>query len=238
MVDVGGTLPGKVKSVISSSEAPINQPIQNPNGPIRDPNQSVQDPNQPPSDPNELHLQDPNVPVQDPLTANTTPIVNASTDEEISQVQTLPKKQKIPPVVATLLLLAFAVAIGVVVMSFGRAQVELEAVCPINIGLEFSVIGGKEDYCYDGSELRFTVENGININIEGLVVNIIGVDKAETIELKEAKLSKAGTYIGKVSFPASGGSIRQVKISPKVSLKGQQEICVDKALIVESIPSC
>ena len=147
----------------------------------------------------------------------------------------LKDKRGITPIMATVLLVSFAVAVGVVVMSFGRAEVEEEAVCPIDIGLAFAEISGKQDICFDGSQVRFTVENGININIEGLLVNVIGTEKAETADLTEAKLTKAGTYLGKVPF---SGSIRQVKISPKVLLKAQEEICVEQSLVMENIPSC
>ncbi|HLC91405.1 MAG TPA: hypothetical protein VJI15_06590 [Candidatus Nanoarchaeia archaeon] len=147
-------------------------------------------------------------------------------------------KKGVTPIMASVMLLSFAVAVGVVVMSMGRAEVEEEAVCPIEVGLLFAEISGKSDYCYDGTHVRFTVENGVNVNVEGLIINIIGMEKAETIELDDAKLGKAGSYVGKIPFPAEAGQIRQLKISPKVPLKGVVEICPDQALIVEEVPSC
>lgn len=140
---------------------------------------------------------------------------------------------------ATILLVSFAVAVGGVVMSMGRAQAQDAAECPLEVGLSFSEIGGKQQLCYDGASLKFTIENGITLNVEGLVVNIIGAEKAETFDIADAKMSKAGTYVGKLAFDkAISGIIRQVKISPKVSLKGEEAICPDKALIVESVGTC
>ncbi len=141
----------------------------------------------------------------------------------------------ISPLIATLLLLSFAIAIGVVVMNFGRAQVELEASCPVDIGLDFLEIGGQQDICYDGSQVRFTVENGVNVKITGLVVNVIGTEKAETFQLSDAKIVRAGTYLGKVEFT---GQIRQVKITPKMDFNQAEEICVEKALVVENLRAC
>lgn len=141
----------------------------------------------------------------------------------------------------SLLLISFAVAIGVVIMNFGRAQVESEAECPINIGLKLSVISGNEEICYNSEqkELSFAVENGINIDVVGLVVNVIGTQKAETSELNEAKMGKAGVYMGKVKYDQSaGGDIRQVKISPKVILYDNEEVCAEKALVVEKVRAC
>ena len=66
-------------------------------------------------------------------------------------------KKGIAPLIATLLLISFAVSVGLVVMNFGRAQVELEAECPLNIGLGFAEIAGAQDICTSGSEIKFTV---------------------------------------------------------------------------------
>ena len=150
-------------------------------------------------------------------------------------------KRGISPIIATLLLISFAVAFGDVIMSFGRAQVELEAQCPINVGLKLAVVGGVEEVCYNAAkkDFSFTIENGVNIKVEGLIVNIIGTQKAETFELNDAKIAKAGTYIGHVTYnSAISGTIRQVKISPKVVMYDEEQICIEKALILESVKGC
>lgn len=147
-------------------------------------------------------------------------------------------KRGVTPLMATILLVSFAVAVGVVVMSFGSAEVEESAVCPIDIGFQFTEINGKPDFCYDGTQVRFTVENGINVNIEGLIVNVIGTEKVDNHELTE-KIGKAGSYIGKIPYDKSvNGEIRQFRISPQVSLKGVNEICQDQSLVLEEIPDC
>ena len=150
-------------------------------------------------------------------------------------------KRGIAPLVATLLLISFAVALGIVIMNFGQAQVELEAQCPIEIGLHLSEIGGQKVACYNVAtqQIMFTIENGVNINIEGSIINVIGTLKAESTELNNAKIGKAGTYMGSVAYNfASGGAIRQVKITPKIKLYDKEQICVEKALIVENIRNC
>ena len=148
-------------------------------------------------------------------------------------------KRGISPIIATLLLISFAVALGVVVMNFGRAQVELEAECAIDIGLKLANIGGKPDICLDAGQLRFTVENGVNIKIEGLLVNVIGTEKVESYELNEASIGKAASYIGKVAFnSATSGKIRQVKLTPKVIMFDAQQICTEKSIILENIENC
>ena len=149
-------------------------------------------------------------------------------------------KKGISPLIATFLLISFAVALGVVIMSFGRAQVELEAQCPINIGLKVSNIGGEDQFCYDrnAKEIKFTLENGVNVKVEGLVFNVIGTQQAESFEIN-TEIIKAGTYLGNMKYDAStSGDIRQVKISPKINLYEEEQICTDKALIIEEIRDC
>lgn len=139
---------------------------------------------------------------------------------------------------ASVLLISFAVAVGVAVMNFGKAQVKEEATCPIAIGVKFAIIGGEEQVCFDSAskELKFTIENGVNVAVSGLVVNVIGTDKAETFEVNDATITKAGTYLGTVNF--QGGEIRQVKISPKIKLDIEELICQEQALVAESIRRC
>ncbi len=150
-------------------------------------------------------------------------------------------KRGIAPLIATMLLLSFAVSVGVVVMNFGRAQVELQAECPINIGLKFAQIKDKEDICYNEQkkEIKFTLENGVNIKVEGVLVNIVGEEEAKTTELNEAKIPKAGTYIGKVPWDGkTSGGIRQLKITPKIILYDAEQICVEKSLLPEKVGPC
>jgi hypothetical protein len=150
-------------------------------------------------------------------------------------------KLAISPLIATLLLLSFATALGVVIMSFGSAQVEQEAQCPIDIDLKLATIGGKEQVCYNAAkrDLSFTVENGVNIKVQGLIVNVIGSKDAKTFTLNQAKMGKLGNYLGHIQYDSSvSGAIQQVKITPKVVMYDEEQICPEKALIVENVRKC
>lgn len=144
-------------------------------------------------------------------------------------------KKGIAPLIATLLLLSFAIAVGVVVMNLGRAQVELGAQCAIDIGLE------NKGICFNQAtgQIHFTVENGINVKVEGLLVNIIGSTSATTAELNSIGLLKAGTYSTNVNYDQiTAGQIRQLRIAPKVILFDQELICSEQAIIAENIANC
>ena len=150
-------------------------------------------------------------------------------------------KKAITPLMITILLISLAVAVGVGIMNLGRAQVEQGAECAINIGLHFAQISAQQQLCYDaaGKKLSFTVENGVNIKVEGLIVNIIGAQKAESFELNEAKIIKAGTYVANIPFDrAVGGPVKQLKITPKVRPADEEIICQEQALVLENIKDC
>jgi len=150
-------------------------------------------------------------------------------------------KRGIAPLVATLLLISFAVSLGVVVMNFGKAQVELEAQCPIDIGMKLSKIGGDDQFCYDRANdaVSFTLENGVNIKVDGVIMNFIGTKGATTANVADAKMDKLGNYFGNIPYDVNNfGEIRQVKITPKIILYEEEQICLEKALIVEQFRDC
>ena len=150
-------------------------------------------------------------------------------------------KKGITPIMATVLLLSFAVAIGVVVMNFGRAQVEEDAECPVDIGLKLAEIGGQKQLCYNAGnkQVKFTIENGVNTEVKGIIVNIIGAQEAKSSDIPSATMIKLGNYLGNVNYDSGvSGDIKQVKITPKVVLYDKEQICVDQALVVEDIKGC
>ena len=150
-------------------------------------------------------------------------------------------KRGISPVIVTILIISLAVGLGIAIMNLGKAYVQEEAQCPIAIGLTAAVINEQQQFCYNKNkkEVQFTVENGVNINVNGLILNVIGTNKADTFELNDAKISKAGAYVGRVPYDSSkDGEIRQIKISPKVVLYDVEQICNEKALLIEKIEDC
>jgi len=150
-------------------------------------------------------------------------------------------KKALTPLMIGFLLISFAVAVGVVIMNLGAAEIEEAAQCAIDVGFQLAQISGQDDVCYNAAQkdFVFTLENGVNINVEGVIVNIIGTKKAETFDLTDAKMIKAGTYLGHVPYDrALSGEIRQVKVSPKVVLYDAEQICTEQALVIESVGDC
>ncbi len=150
-------------------------------------------------------------------------------------------KKALTPIIATILLISFAAATSVVVMNLGSAQVEEEAECPVEVGLSFAQIKDADHICFDAAkkELAFTIKNGKNSKVEGLLVNIIGEDGSQSEELAEVVVPKAGTYRGKIAYDLeANGAVVQVEIVPTIVPYDEPQICTEQALIVEEVGEC
>lgn len=174
-------------------------------------------------------------------------------------------KKAVSPLIATVLLIAFAVALGAVVMNWGRSYVEstaayaeeksdLQIVCSRDINLRFN--DNIQNYlCYNvtgdlenESDVYFIVENAGTIDIEELQVSLIGDAGVHVVELDELNgtLDIGYVYRGNVSWtngtddPAGIGSIQEIKIVPSIKVKatGTPVKCAASPLRKTDIVEC
>jgi len=149
-------------------------------------------------------------------------------------------KRGMAPLLATLVLIVMAGALGVLVMNFGRAQIEVAAQCAVDINLDFVTLNGKDQVCYDPvkGEIFFIVENGASIPIESLHLRIIGEDDIFTQDIDDV-IDRAGAALKYISYDIDKyGPVRQLKISLKISLYDNVITCTEQSLDVENIREC
>jgi flagellin-like protein len=151
----------------------------------------------------------------------------------------LRNKKGLSPLIATILLIAFAVALGAVVMNIGRTTV---------LGSEsdstFSIleIGGKKQICNlekgAGSSLEFTLKNGNVDEIADLQISVIGSkDIANLGKLLSQPIGRAETRRIAVSYDSSAiGSLKRVIITPVIIEGGQPNF--GKAVETDSFQIC
>ena len=150
-------------------------------------------------------------------------------------------RKAMTPIMATLLLLSFAVTIGILVMNFARAQVVLEAECTQNIELAWMQFDGRDDVCYDVAtdEILFTVENGVQIEVQRLQATAVGRKAAQSYEIPDSKIIRAGSFVGQVDYVEfDNGALRQFKVIPVIESAGQEHFCTEQALTITSVPEC
>ena len=153
-------------------------------------------------------------------------------------------KRGVSPLVATILLLFLAIGLGVIVMNWGRSQVEAASTCAVNIGFTVVELNEIQEVCYAGrgadGYIHFIVENGPSIDIDGIQLSIIGTKKIYNLELKD-KIKTGYSLLKDIPYDFDNfGDIRQIKILPKIVLYEGEDalLCAEQALVLEDIRSC
>jgi flagellin-like protein len=143
-------------------------------------------------------------------------------------------KKGVSPLIATVLLIAFSVALGAVVMTYSGSLGECGSVY-----IELVEKGGEPEVCLDGYDLIFTLENGPKEAISSFKLTYYGNLDATTIDLEETlgpgEVRKFTTEYNSNAF----GALEKFKIVPVVIENGGQLICPsEKSIIVQGIPRC
>ncbi|MBI2659663.1 hypothetical protein HYX07_00700 [Candidatus Woesearchaeota archaeon] len=154
-------------------------------------------------------------------------------------------KRGVSPLIATILLIAFAVALGSVVMNWGLSlslgksedgcrNVEIKIRSP-----------DSSDVCFGGfgqnGYINFIVDNTGNADISGLAIWIVGDKGTRLFDLDNILIKKGSLYDKKdkeVGYDFTQfGNIKQVQFIPKVKAE-TQEICPKNSIKAEKIGVC
>ena len=152
----------------------------------------------------------------------------------------------VSPLIATVLLIAFAVALGSVVMNWGlnlnlgkstdlcrNAEIKIR-----NIDVAEACFGGFGSNGY----LNFIIDNTGGIDINGLAIWIIGDKGTRLFDLDNILIKKGSLYERKdkgVSYDFSTfGNIKQVQFIPKIKSEQGIDICSKNAIKAEKIGIC
>lgn len=154
-------------------------------------------------------------------------------------------KKAVSPLIATVLLLFVAIIMGILVMNWGRAQLEEASECTIDVGMSFVELNKQAQVCYAGSgsngAVTFIIENGIAAEVSSLQLRIIGTKNVYTTDLPESHLDKAFSLMRTVPYDFNlFGDIRQIRLVPKIRLFPEQDplLCVEQAVVIEQINPC
>ena len=161
-------------------------------------------------------------------------------------LKVLKSKKGVSPLIATILLIAFAVALGSVVMNWGLnldlgkspdrcRNVEIKI---RNIDTSEACFGGFGQNGY----INFIIDNTGGIDLSGLAIWIIGDKGTRLFDLDNILIKKGSIYDKKdkeVSYDFSKfGNIKQVQFIPKVKVQETTEICPKNAVKADKIGIC
>ena len=151
-------------------------------------------------------------------------------------------KKGLSPLIATVLLIAFAVALGAVVMNWGSSYVgegSAEEGCD-KVSLSWFERSGKQQVCYTDERVEFTVESK-NMDVHNLKMIIDGEKEIEIIDDILAEPMRIAD-IKKVSVPypvSRTGRVVQIKLVPTLESEGSITTCPsDRGLVKENLERC
>lgn len=167
------------------------------------------------------------------------------------------KKKAVSPLIATVLLIAFAVALGAVVMNWGRGYVEdtaniarersdTEVTCASDVGLAIVEIDSVPQVCYNDSltntSVEFIVENKKTRNIEKIQARVIG-DKTRVPYIQDlgdnSNISKStASFLNFTYAKATYGTPQQVKLTSYIKVGSNEVACAGNAVTVTNIKPC
>ena len=142
-------------------------------------------------------------------------------------------KKAISPLVSSILLISFAVVLGMIVMSWGKttaATVVLPETCE-GVSLNIIKIAGEEQICYKEGSIYATIENNGVIELAGINANII----SNGITSSSADVNIKAAEVVRVSMPYPGiGEIKQIRLAPKL----KDIVCAKNIIVTEDIKTC
>lgn len=165
-------------------------------------------------------------------------------------------KKGVSPIIATVLLIAFAVALGAVVMNWGKGFVEatakdtqdksnLDLACEQSLSFGVKKIGQTPKICFNKSStpkyVEVMLENSGTVDITGMQFMIF--DSSEDSEnINNVTISiPAGSVTKKIQINHSlTNDIVQIEFIPKITPKGavSSQLCSKTSVVITDLTSC
>ena len=154
----------------------------------------------------------------------------------------------ISPLIATVLLIAFSVALGAVVMSYGESYVEERAefatggqevalnACN-NVKLSVITVKGVPQACVAGSTIEVLLDNGAE-QVDGIQARVVGTsDIFINPNILTAPLAPITSLKARIVLEPIGSAV-QLRLTPLLQKKQQTIYCADNAVIVDELAAC
>ncbi len=158
-------------------------------------------------------------------------------------------KKAMSPLIATILLIAFAVSIGAVIMSYGNAYqnnnpLPEENICD-SVKMEFYEIDGNQQICHkkEGNldHLSFILINKGKVDIDQvqLITSFSGeTNSVKVMELRDSSMSPGIPVEHKLPIDTSAGDLVQLQFIAEVITGTEKNQCFLDPISMSSIRDC
>ena len=145
----------------------------------------------------------------------------------------LSSKKAISPLIATVLLIAFAVALGAMVMNWSSnllSESSLEGVCE---KAKISLVG---KFCWKQNTVNMEVLNSGSTEIAELVLQASSIAVDNEIHIKDSKLGLNLRFAREIPFSRIDGA--QYAIVPSVGSPDYKVLCEKQAIKLDRLEDC
>lgn len=148
-------------------------------------------------------------------------------------------KKGMSPLIVTILLIAFAVALGTMIMNWSSETVIATPISCETTNLAFQVAFDEEALCYNDEtqELQLAIKNDGSSSIDFLIYRRVMPDfSVKDVKMPDSYVGSGKLYKADIKF-ANSDKVH-VEFVPGIMVAGQETLCTDKALVRETIRTC
>jgi hypothetical protein len=164
-------------------------------------------------------------------------------------MQLFSSSKGITPLVATILLVAFSVGLGALVMSWGEEYIAekaefVQGTAEVKSGCDAAAIqliriSGTPQACIGPEGINLWIDNGPNVDLYNIHARIVGPNGVDVIEdILEQPLLKANAVKTTIPINPQLGGVTQVRLTPKFWTGKDIALCSQNALEIERIKQC
>lgn len=155
----------------------------------------------------------------------------------------------ITPLVATILLVAFSVGLGALVMSWGEDYIaekaefvqgtaEVKSGCDA-ASIQLIRISGTPQVCIGPEGVNLWIDNGPNVDLYNIHARIAGQNGVDVMEdILEQPLLRGNAIKTTIPINPQLGALLQVRLTPKFWTGKDIALCTQSALEIERIKPC
>ena len=165
-------------------------------------------------------------------------------------------KKAVSPLIATVLLIAFAVALGAVVMNWGSDYVKSQTTqtaqksdvkikCSQDVSMSVVEIDGIPKLCYNNAtgyeRIDFLLNNDGNVALENVKVTVVSNVSTPVTVLINSSFGVADSHFLNMSYNKDTyGYPKKIMFTPQIKISGivTAQWCPSNALTVNEIPEC
>ncbi|MBW2989575.1 hypothetical protein KY358_04635 [Candidatus Woesearchaeota archaeon] len=150
----------------------------------------------------------------------------------------LSSKKGISPLFSTIVLIGFAIALGGILMSWGKSSYASSQPIIECKQTSISLVSHSENKgaCTKGNELYFTIHNDGEADLDGIKVSLIG-DKGIYSSTIDKQIKIADVEILQIGFQDTG-KLEKVIFTPRFSYLNKGRLCPKNGFSIEKIGEC